>query len=76
MNETVATSTDVANIREDLRRHEDQDREDFADVRKSLTALTSSMSEWSGALKLAKWVLGLGVPAILAALITDIVRHW
>ena len=87
-------SGEFAILRDDLHRHQDEDREifqqvreqqrsDMLDVRTRMDDLTQAMqairedfSAWSGAIGMAKWALGLGIPAILGALITHVVRHW
>lgn len=73
----------VQDLKNDLHRHQDEDRVDFADVRTRIEgvrsdvgALKELISQWSGALGLAKWSLGLGIPAILGAAVTHVVRHW
>lgn len=67
---------DLVDLREDFRTHLSQDREDFAQVRAALNGVEAEISRWSGAFGLAKWSLGLGVPAILGALLAHVVRHW
>lgn len=73
----------VQDLKNDLHRHQDEDRVDFADVRgridgvrSELESLRRMISAWSGALGLAKWSMGLGVPCILGAIVTHVVRHW
>ncbi len=74
---------EIESLRNDLHRHQDDDREDFKDLRlrtqglkDDISKLTSAMAEWTGALGLAKWSLGLGVPCILAAVVANVIRHW
>ena len=72
-----------ADQRDRLTQHADEDRNEFRAVRaelglvrQDLGVLRDIVKEWTGALGISKWALGLGIPAILGALITHIVRHW
>lgn len=71
-----ASHGDIMVLREDFRRHEDQDRADFAAMRTEVQRLATLLSQWSGALAFAKWSMGLGMPAIFGAVVTHVVRHW
>lgn len=72
----TATTQDFENLRNDLHRHQDQDREDFSDMRSDIQRIEGAIAEWTGAFMLAKWALGLGIPAILGVLIAHVVKHW
>lgn len=56
---------DISEMRDDFKLHVGEDKEVWAQVIK-----------WSGAISLAAWVLGLGVPAILGVLIVHVAKHW
>lgn len=74
MTQTVdeAVSEALGGIRSTLKELRDDFKEHLEDDR----AVWKQVEQWSGALGIAKWVLGLGVPAILAALVAHVVRHW
>ena len=48
----------------------------FQSVKDEINGLSGQLMQWSGALGLAKWARGLGIPAILGAIVTHVVRHW
>jgi hypothetical protein len=60
-----------------------QMREAFEQMRGDLTehvnddrAVWTMVYRWDGAIKFLKWSLGVGIPAILTALVALLVRHW
>ena len=70
IDELKADTRDAINI------HADDDRREFSDVRQRLGNVEKILAEWTGALSISKWALGLGIPAILGAVVTHVVRHW
>lgn len=70
------TRQDIENLRNDLRDHATNDRADFKDIYAKLEATNREMSEWSGGMKLIKF---LGLPGIaLAAFgsIMNLIHNW
>ena len=63
-NEMSQIREDLGGMRQDFRIHIDDDRKVWQQV-----------DRWTGALTFFKWLLGIFLPAILAALIALIVRH-
>jgi hypothetical protein len=57
--------SDLEHMRVDFTEHVNDDR-----------AVWSMVYRWDGAIKFLKWSLGVGIPAILAALVTLLIRHW
>lgn len=72
----AASAEGIRVLREEFRTHEQNDRHDFAELRRDIATIINDLSQWRGAMVLAKWALGLGVPSILGAVITHVVRHW
>lgn len=66
----------IDRIQTTLDLHCAEDRDEFRLVREQGAAVTKTLSEWSGAMQLMKWSLGLGIPAILGAVLAFVVRHW
>ncbi len=65
-----------ADHRDTAREHAREDDQRFADLTSKIEEINRVMALATGMFSLAKWTLGLGIPAILAALITHVVRHW
>lgn len=65
-----------ADVRDSLRRHEENDDFRFSAVTDKVQAIEKLFAQWSGALGIAKWALGLGIPTIVGLLATHLVRHW
>jgi hypothetical protein len=63
--EVAAVRGDVLSLRRDFDVHVKDD-----------AILREQIAKWTGALQLSAWVLGLGIPAILAALCVHVARHW
>lgn len=68
-------------IRIDLERHADNDDRRFRDINDRLDSVTASiqkinveLAEWTGAMHVAKWMLNLGIPAILGLLVAILLR--
>lgn len=57
--------SDVSTLRTDFREHVDDDKRVWHIVYR-----------WDGAITFLQWAMGLGIPAILAALIALLVKHW
>jgi hypothetical protein len=69
MPSTPATRQDVENLRNDLRDHEQRDREDFASMNERVEEINTRLVSFLGGFGFAKWSIGLCLPAILVALI-------
>ena len=72
-----------ADLRQDLQRHEDRDERDFEavhgkldDMTAEIQKLNSKMAQRDGELGVAKWMLNIGIPAILSLLVAYVVKHW
>jgi len=65
-----------ADVRDSLKRHEDADDTRFLALTKQVVSMEKLFATWTGALAVAKWTLGLGMPTIVGLLITHLVRHW
>jgi hypothetical protein len=83
----TATQQDIDRLREDIgrtwadirdvhQRHEDNDERRFSDMTEKISRVEKLFAEWSGALGISKWALGLGIPSIVGLLITHVLRHW
>lgn len=80
------TQHDIENLRNELHRHQDDDREDFKAVRADTTSIRAEIaniraeiSEWTGGVKLLKFMAVVTVPSALAAAgaaIFNLIRHW
>lgn len=77
---------DIENLRNDLHRHQDEDREDFrsvrsdiGEVRSDIGGIRTEIGEWTGGVKLLKFMAAITVPSALAAAgaaIFNLIRHW
>ncbi len=65
-----------ADTRDRLNRHSDEDDRRFGLLNDKIQEVEKLFAEWTGALGIAKWALGLGIPAIVGLLVTHLVRHW
>ena len=72
----TATRQDIMELRKDLKDHADEDRQDFKEVNKKIQDMSVVLSQAAGMAFMVKWGVGLGIPTILAALVTLIIRHW
>ena len=63
-------------VRDRQTRHSDEDDRRFNEVRDQIAAQNKTLAEWTGALRISKWVLGICLPAILGVLIVHLARHW
>lgn len=70
---------DIENLRNDLRDHEQRDREDFAAMRAAIDKINVDIAEWIGAMKLLKTFAVIGIPSMLTAAgaaLVNVIRHW
>ena len=65
-----------ADVRDSIHRHEDSDAERFNAMTNEIHAVQTTFAEWSGALSISKWALGLGIPTIIGLIATHLIRHW
>lgn len=72
-----------ADQRDRLTQHDADDKGEFRAVRSEIglireevSSLRDIVKEWTGALGISKWALGLGIPAIIGLLLTHVARHW
>lgn len=65
-----------ADTRDRLNRHSDEDDHRFGMLTEKIQEVEKLFAEWTGALGIAKWALGLGIPAIVGLLATHLFRHW
>lgn len=65
-----------ADHRDTAREHSKEDDKRFGELTARIEEINRVLAEATGMFGLAKWCLGLGIPAILAALVTHVVRHW
>lgn len=63
---------DIGGVRVEIRDMRSEFREHVEDDKK----IWNEVTQWSGALRLAAWSLGLGIPSILAAVLVNLARHW
>jgi FtsZ-binding cell division protein ZapB len=70
-----ATQQDIENLRNDLRDHVTNDRADFDYLRREVGAMKEGQAGWNGGLRSILWLLGIGLPAIFAAIIALAVKH-
>lgn len=62
-------------IRVDLQRHEDNDERRFGSIEVKLGLMKARIDSWEGAFGFARWMLNLGIPAIIALLVALLVRQ-
>ena len=67
---------DISIQRDEFKDHIADDRRDIGELRDTVSILRSQQDKWIGSVQFVGWVLGLGVPAILAAAIAHVVKHW
>lgn len=75
MSET-SSAEGIRVLRQEFRIHEQNDRNDFAELRRDIAKIINDLSQWRGAMVLAKWAMGVGIPSILGAVVAHVVRHW
>ncbi len=66
----------ITQIRQDLEKHESRDDERFDRLDTAVQAVNSQLERFIGGVNLAKWALGIGIPAIFGAIVTHVFRHW
>ena len=74
-----ATRQDIENLRNDLRDHEKQDREDFKETRSAISQVKHQQDQWNGAIGTMKFFCAMGGASCLAgagAVLIFLVRHW
>jgi hypothetical protein len=60
---------DISVLRDDFSVHIIEDRRDIGEIK-------TQVDKWYGAITLVGWILGIGVPCILGALVAHVLRHW
>lgn len=70
------TQESIRLLRQDLAEHRSEDKRDFEAVKDAVHHLDVIVARYVGGITLAAWALGVGIPAILAAMLTYMVKHW